>query len=152
MRADVPPNHPDFLIIMNVQQSASVHDIMVTLGRRARAAAHGLGLASAEQKNKALRAMAQALYGNIPAILTENAEDMKVAEAGGAAASYLDRLRLDEARVKAIGAGLKSVPRDSYFLSSMTSPCIHGAPPKRRRAPICVPETSSGCCGGAGRA
>jgi glutamate-5-semialdehyde dehydrogenase len=109
MRADVPPTHPDFLIVMNVQQSASVHDIMATLGRRARAAAHGLGLAGSEQKNAALRAMAQALCGNIPAILAENAEDMKAAQAGGAAASYLDRLRLDEGRVKAIGAGLEMI-------------------------------------------
>jgi glutamate-5-semialdehyde dehydrogenase len=94
---------------MNVQQAVSIHDLMKTLGARARAAAHSLGLASAEQKNQALRAMAMAMYKDMPTILAENAADMAAAKAAGAAASYLDRLRLDADRVKAIGAGLDMI-------------------------------------------
>lgn len=94
---------------MNVQQTASVHDVMAVLGRQARAAAHSLGLASTEQKNKALRAMAQALIQNTDTILAENALDMQAASAAGAAASYLDRLALDAKRVAAIAAGLDMI-------------------------------------------
>ena len=37
----------------------------------------------------------------------------------------------DYYNLKAIGDGLRSVHRRSYFLSGMTAPCIHAAPPKR---------------------
>ena len=53
--------------------------------------------------------MAQALYADIPAILAENEADMLAAKEAGVAASYLDRLRLDEGRVRAIGQGLEMI-------------------------------------------
>ena len=38
----------------------------------------------------------------------------------------------DYFNLPALGAALSQVPRDSIFVSSMTSPCIHpAAPPKR---------------------
>ena len=37
----------------------------------------------------------------------------------------------DYFNLKPLGLGLDGVPRSSYFLSSMTSPCIHASPPKR---------------------
>ena len=94
---------------MNVQQSTSVQDLMAAMGRRARAAAHALGLASTEQKNGALMAMAKALYASVDAILAENAQDMEAAEAAGVAPAFLDRLRLDKGRVEAIGKGLEAI-------------------------------------------
>lgn len=38
----------------------------------------------------------------------------------------------DYYNLKEVGAGLKSAPRSSFFLSSMTSPCIHPASPPKR--------------------
>ena len=37
----------------------------------------------------------------------------------------------DYYNLPAIGAALKGIPRDSIFVSTMTSPCVHAAPPKR---------------------
>ncbi|MGE3246430.1 MAG: glutamate-5-semialdehyde dehydrogenase [Beijerinckiaceae bacterium] len=94
---------------MNVQNAASVHEIMADIGHRARASAHALGLAGAEQKNAALNAMAQALRANCASILAENALDMNEAQASDAAASYLDRLRLDAGRVDSMAKGLEAI-------------------------------------------
>ena len=50
--------------------------LMAGLGAQARAAARVLGLASPEQKNRALDAMERAIRANASAILSANAEDV----------------------------------------------------------------------------
>lgn len=86
-----------------------VHEMMMRLGRQAREAARTLGLASADQKNAALHAMAAALEASVATILRENAVDVAAAAEAGATKAYLDRLRLDENRVKAIGESLEMI-------------------------------------------
>lgn len=88
---------------------ADISALMLDMGQRARAAAHGLGLASSEAKNRALNAMAMALYDNTAIILDANGRDMEAARAAGLAGSFLDRLLLDADRVKAIGQGLEDI-------------------------------------------
>jgi len=82
---------------------------MQQLGSAARAAAAVLALAPTTRKNEALRAAAAALRARTPEILAANARDLAAAEARGTAASLMDRLRLDEARVEGIAKGLEDV-------------------------------------------
>ncbi len=79
------------------------------LGRRARAAAPLLALATTEQKNRALHSIAEALLAARVEILAANAADVAAAEAAGLSGAMLDRLRLDEPRLTAMAAGVRGV-------------------------------------------
>src|SRR6476619_2902167 len=83
--------------------------LMTELARNARTAARTLALASAEQKNRALEAMERAIRANASAILAANAEDVAEVRAGGASSTFIDRLMLTQARVKAMADGVKTV-------------------------------------------
>ncbi|ALA19675.1 MULTISPECIES: glutamate-5-semialdehyde dehydrogenase [unclassified Chelatococcus] len=85
--------------------AALMHDI----GRRARAAARALAIAPEETKTRALNEAAAALRADKAAILAANAEDVAEARRNGQAASYIDRLALDEGRVEAIAAAVEAV-------------------------------------------
>lgn len=82
---------------------------MRQLGEAAKAAASMLATASADAKNAALRAAAQALRADRADLLAANAQDMEAASAKGLSAAMLDRLKLDEARVEAIAKGLEDI-------------------------------------------
>mgnify|MGYP005687696205 FL=1 len=82
---------------------------MDKLGRRARAAVQELALASADTKNTALRVAAATLRARTADLLAANALDMSAAEERKIAPSLLDRLKLDEARIDAIAAGLEQI-------------------------------------------
>jgi glutamate-5-semialdehyde dehydrogenase len=77
------------------------------MAARARAAASVLARTPETQSAAAIRAAADALRANVPAILASNAEDLS--RAAGLSAAMQDRLRLDPARVEAIAAALDSV-------------------------------------------
>src|SRR5262249_22605546 len=79
---------------------------MAEIGRGARAAARVLAIAPAEQKNRALGAMAKAMRSGKAAILAANAQDMTDGRAGGLTGSFLDRLELDDKRIEAMAEGL----------------------------------------------
>ena len=79
------------------------------MGKKARAAAHALALLSADQKNEILRAMAAGIRRASAEILTANALDISAGEERGLSGAMLDRLRLDEARIEAIAAGVEKV-------------------------------------------
>ena len=74
----------------------------------ARASMGALALAGGEERRAALRAMAARLRSECAAILAANAEDLEAAKAT-VAPVMLDRLRLDEARVEAMAAGVEAV-------------------------------------------
>ena len=74
----------------------------------ARSAMGALALAGGEERSTALRAMAARLRSECGAILAANAEDLEAARAT-VAPVMLDRLRLDEARVEAMAAGVEAV-------------------------------------------
>ncbi|MBC7152599.1 MAG: glutamate-5-semialdehyde dehydrogenase [Rhizobium sp.] len=86
-----------------------VDALMLDIGRRARAAARPLAIASTQAKNSALTAMADAILADEQAILSANAVDLKNAEDSGLAASFVDRLTLDPARIAAIAEGIRAV-------------------------------------------
>ena len=65
--------------------------------------------AGTERKNAALIAMAEALDKNCAEILCANAVDVSAARAKGIRENLIDRLSLDEKRVKAMADGLRQV-------------------------------------------
>ncbi|WP_458689875.1 glutamate-5-semialdehyde dehydrogenase [Nocardia tengchongensis] len=83
----------------------AVHDA----ARRARVASRTLAQLTTAQKDAALHAADDALLAAKNAVLAANAEDIEIAKAGGTAESQLDRLRLTEARIDGIAAGLRQV-------------------------------------------
>jgi glutamate-5-semialdehyde dehydrogenase len=81
---------------------------MAAIGRAARAAALALGLASTDQKNRALRAAAAGLRARRHKIIAANDRDLREA-ASGLSAAMLERLKLDEKRVEAMARGLEDI-------------------------------------------
>jgi len=79
---------------------------MAEIGRDAKAAARVLAIAPAEQKNRALSAMAKAIRSGKAAILAANAQDMTDGKAAGLTGSFLDRLELNDKRIEAMAEGL----------------------------------------------
>jgi glutamate-5-semialdehyde dehydrogenase len=83
--------------------------LMRDLALQAKAAARVLALAPAEQKNRALEAMEQAIRSSGAAILAANAEDVADARANGASPAFIDRLMLNEARIAGIADGIRTI-------------------------------------------
>ena len=84
-------------------------DALLELGRAARKAARAVALASAEVKNRALRAAAATIRERCAVILAANRQDVADAQARGTAAAFLDRLTLDPARVEAMARGVEEI-------------------------------------------
>jgi glutamate-5-semialdehyde dehydrogenase len=75
----------------------------------AKRASRRLAVAGRELKDAALAAIAQALEGRCEEVLEANAADLASAREDGHAPAFLDRLRLDRARVRAMAAGVRAV-------------------------------------------
>ncbi|UNK38211.1 glutamate-5-semialdehyde dehydrogenase [Shinella sp. H4-D48] len=91
------------------QVKTDIDALMDTIGRNARAAARPLSIASAEQKNRALEAMAAEILANSDAILAANALDLANAKESGVAASFLDRLTLTPERIEGIASAIRDI-------------------------------------------
>jgi glutamate-5-semialdehyde dehydrogenase len=83
--------------------------LMADIGRRAKAAARPLAIAGAGQKNAALDAMASAIDAERQTILDANRIDVEAAVASGMAASFVDRLKLDDTRIDGMIAGMRAI-------------------------------------------
>ncbi|QND57284.1 glutamate-5-semialdehyde dehydrogenase [Mesorhizobium huakuii] len=83
--------------------------LMADIGRRARAAARPLAVASTAAKNAALAAMAKAIITREQDILDANAIDVSNGEESGLSASFMDRLKLDPARIRAMADGIREI-------------------------------------------
>jgi glutamate-5-semialdehyde dehydrogenase len=79
------------------------------MGRQARAAAYRLAQLSSEEKNAILRAMALSIRANAASLMQANDKDLAAGVEKGLSAAMLDRLRLDEARIEAMAAGIDQV-------------------------------------------
>lgn len=75
----------------------------------AKDASASLAMASTDEKNEALRAMACALRQNSEAIENANALDMRSAAEAGTSEAILDRLMLDNARICAMADALEEL-------------------------------------------
>ncbi|MBM3863020.1 MAG: glutamate-5-semialdehyde dehydrogenase [Verrucomicrobia bacterium] len=88
---------------------SSIGEIILQMGRQARAAAYELAKCSSDEKNAVLRAMADSVRAATPRLIAENAKDLEAAREKGLSTAMIDRLRLDEARIAAMAAGIDEV-------------------------------------------
>lgn len=85
------------------------NDLMTDIGTKARAAAAELGYASAERKHAALIAAADYIWAARAEIIEANAKDMDFGRTKGLTPAMLDRLMLDENRIRGIMDALRAV-------------------------------------------
>jgi glutamate-5-semialdehyde dehydrogenase len=76
---------------------------------RAKQASHQLATLDAATKNAALEAIARELEARVDEIVEANAGDLEDGRAAGLDAALLDRLALDEERVKAMADGVRDI-------------------------------------------
>ncbi|MCA1493025.1 glutamate-5-semialdehyde dehydrogenase [Ensifer sp. NBAIM29] len=96
-------------MLETAKNGGDVNAIMLEIGRRAKAAARPLSVASAERKHAALIAMADALLARSGEILAANAIDLDNAEKTGVAKAFIDRLTLSEGRVRDMADGMRAI-------------------------------------------
>jgi len=82
---------------------------VLTYGRHARAAARSLARMSSESKNAALLAMADQLCASTGAVLLANGKDVEQATADHLSLAMVDRLKLDEKRIRVMADGIRQV-------------------------------------------
>jgi glutamate-5-semialdehyde dehydrogenase len=82
---------------------------IIEMGRRAKAASVELAKLSTETKNRALKAMAEALNRKTDEILKANRKDVDVARNHGMKAAMLDRLVLNQSRIAKMAQCLEEV-------------------------------------------
>ncbi|MEP7174431.1 MAG: gamma-glutamyl-phosphate reductase, partial [Aestuariivirga sp.] len=82
---------------------------MQELGLKARKAAGVLALASTQQKNAALQAMAKAIRANANKLIAVNASEVAAAKARDLKDSFIDRLVLTTDRVESMAKGLEDI-------------------------------------------
>ena len=87
----------------------NISEMMADIGQRARAASAELGHASAERKHAALIGAAHAVWDNRDTIIEANAKDLDYGREKGLSPAMMDRLMLNEDRIRGIVDGLRSV-------------------------------------------
>src|SRR3954451_17108926 len=89
----------------SITAAPTVTDICVAAKRAARE----LGATSSAVKDAALLAVADALVARIPEILEANALDLEAGRSSGLSDALMDRLALDEGRVRAMALGVREI-------------------------------------------
>ena len=87
----------------------NIAELMSDIGVRAKAAAAQLGFVSAEKKHAALSAAANHIWAARQDILDANAKDLEYGRDKGLSDAMMDRLMLDEDRLRGIMDGLRAV-------------------------------------------
>ena len=115
-------------------------DAITDLGARAKAASRVLATASTEVKDAALLAAADLLLDRHAEILAANAEDVAAAEAAGERPTVVDRLRLSDARLQSMAAGLRQVAGLADPVGEVTDGWVrpNGLQVQRVRVPLGV--------------
>ena len=88
---------------------SDIHADMISMGKRAKAAAAELAFASAERKHAALISAADAVRQSIPHIIAENQKDLAFGREKGLSDAMMDRLMLDENRLRNVVDGLRAI-------------------------------------------
>ena len=83
--------------------------LMNDIGRRARDAARILAFAESGRRERALQAAADAVWARRGEIVAANGQDMAHGREKGLSAAMMDRLMLDETRIRGIVEGLRAV-------------------------------------------
>ena len=82
---------------------------MEILGKRAKEAAREAARLGTEEKNRGLVTVAEELVAQTEWLLSENAKDLKEAEARGMKKSLIDRLCLTKERIEGMAEGLRQI-------------------------------------------
>jgi glutamate-5-semialdehyde dehydrogenase len=98
--------HQEDDVTAPVDEVAQATEVVAT-ARRARVAATALATAPRSAKDAALQATADALIARSAEVLQANQADVDRAASAGATPAYIDRLRLDEDRMRAIAADVR---------------------------------------------
>ncbi|NTV29396.1 MAG: glutamate-5-semialdehyde dehydrogenase [Candidatus Omnitrophica bacterium] len=85
------------------------HNKIMLQAREAKAAALQLALVPSSGKDRALRSMAMALWAGRGLILRANLKDLSAGKAAGLSSAMLDRLTLDDRRIKAMADGILDI-------------------------------------------
>jgi glutamate-5-semialdehyde dehydrogenase len=126
--------------LKSIGGTGDIAGTMADIARRARSAARVLALAPAEQKNRALAAMAEAIRAQQATILSANAEDVAEARASGSTGALLDRLTLTPARVAETASGVEVISRLNDPVGAVTESWTrpNGMTIERVRVPLGV--------------
>ncbi|MFB2552913.1 glutamate-5-semialdehyde dehydrogenase [Ensifer soli] len=96
-------------MLETVRQADDIDAIMSAIGRQAKAASRPLSIASAERKHAALVSMAAEIVTRQEDILAANEIDLENARANGITGSFIDRLTLTVARIRAMADGIRAI-------------------------------------------
>lgn len=77
--------------------------------KKAKLASGQLAIMKSSEKERALEAMAAALENNIDRLIEANKSDLKTARENGRGAAFIDRLTLNEDRIRGMAEGLRMV-------------------------------------------
>jgi glutamate-5-semialdehyde dehydrogenase len=91
--------------------STSSSPSLVALAQQTRASAHQLASLTADRRNQALEAIAQALEAAAPDIVAANQADCEAAQAEGLAPALIARLTLDQTKLAGAIAGVRDVAK-----------------------------------------
>jgi len=83
--------------------------LMADIGKRAKSATRALATASAERKHAALIAASEAVWARRAEIIQANAKDLDYGRDKGLSPAMMDRLMLDEDRIRGMVDGLRTV-------------------------------------------
>jgi glutamate-5-semialdehyde dehydrogenase len=87
----------------------TIQTYLRTIGQNARAASRLMSRAETAAKNKALIAIAEALEAGAETLIAENRKDLDAGRERGLDGAMLERLDINEKRVKAMAEGLREV-------------------------------------------
>lgn len=115
-------------------------DFLKKMGERAKTAAYALNLLSDDDKNRALRAAAEELVKETEKILSANVIDVERAEKAGMSPALVDRLKLDEKRIRQMSEGLLQIAQLQSPLGDvvMKTTRPNGLEIEEKRVPIGV--------------
>lgn len=87
----------------------NISEEIAKIAANARQASHAMAKLSSAAKDRLLLAMADALVAATAEIIAENSKDLTAGKENGLSAPLLDRLMLDEARIKGMADALREV-------------------------------------------
>ena len=99
----------------------NIHALMLDIGEKAKEAATVLATASADTKQAALNAAADAVWAQRADIIAANVKDLEFGRDKGLSPAMMDRLMLDEARIQGIVDGLRAVAGQSDPVGAVLS-------------------------------
>ncbi len=92
-----------------LRKGHDMREYVLQIAKQAREAFYQIGMASTEQKNRALLAMARALRNHKAEILQANQEDLRAFDATGKSQALRDRLLLSESRIEGMAEALEAI-------------------------------------------